>query len=80
MDLDSREKLLLTQAVYEYGNNAWEQISQLLVNHPLLSTKNQGHKFNPPNCKEYYDALAQNENIDMYVSTNAIQSTKFVNT
>ena len=36
-DLTNVECLLLAQAVYEHGADAWQQVSKLLSKHPLLS-------------------------------------------
>jgi bromodomain-containing protein 8 len=63
-ELDTRERLLLAQAVYEYGNQAWDQVSQLLINHPLLvQTSTDVKKFTPQRCTEWYDSLMQSENL-----------------
>lgn len=35
--LTTRERLLVAQAVYEYGSNAWPDISHVLSKHPLIS-------------------------------------------
>lgn len=35
--LSTRERLLVAQAVYEYGANAWLDISRVLSKHPLIS-------------------------------------------
>lgn len=35
--LSARERLLVAQAVYEYGANAWPDISKVLSKHPLIS-------------------------------------------
>lgn len=35
--LSNVERLLLAQAVYEFGANAWPHVSKLLSKHPLLS-------------------------------------------
>lgn len=38
-DWSTREKLILSQAVYRYGENNWSQIARILRNHPLLSDR-----------------------------------------
>jgi len=35
--LTARERLLVAQAVYEYGANAWPDISRVLSKHPLIT-------------------------------------------
>jgi len=35
--LSARERLLVAQAVYEYGSNAWLDISKVLSKHPLIT-------------------------------------------
>jgi hypothetical protein len=35
--LDSLQRLILAQAVYELGANAWSAVAKLLTKHPLLS-------------------------------------------
>lgn len=35
-ELDSLEKLLVAQTVYEFGRGAWPTIAQLLTEHPSL--------------------------------------------
>jgi bromodomain-containing protein 8 len=35
--LSARERLLVAQAVYEYGANAWPDISRVLSKHPLIT-------------------------------------------
>jgi bromodomain-containing protein 8 len=35
--LSARERLLVAQAVYEYGANAWHDISKVLSKHPLIN-------------------------------------------
>lgn len=37
LHLTARERLLVAQAVYEYGSNAWPDISRVLSKHPLIS-------------------------------------------
>jgi hypothetical protein len=33
--LSIREKLLLSQAIYEFGSSRWDDVSKLVVSHPL---------------------------------------------
>jgi hypothetical protein len=65
MDLSSREQLLLAQAVYEYGNDAWDKVCALLGTHPLLCEKGvDPHKFTPPNCSAWYQDLMAAEQLE----------------
>ncbi len=34
--LNNLEKLILAQAVYELGSNAWTAVSNILTQHPLI--------------------------------------------
>ena len=34
--LNNLEKLILAQAVYELGSNAWTAVSNILTRHPLI--------------------------------------------
>ena len=35
--LNNLERLILCQAVYEYGSNAWPEVAQVLSAHPMIS-------------------------------------------
>lgn len=35
--LNNTERLILSQAVYEFGSNAWVEVSKLLTKHPLMT-------------------------------------------
>ena len=39
--LSNLERLILVQAVYEFGNGAWPEVSKLLNSHPMLSHSEQ---------------------------------------
>ena len=41
--LDTRDRLLFSQAVYEHGSDSWALVAQILIDHPLTHYKN----FNP---------------------------------
>ena len=38
--LSIREKLLLSQAIYECGSSKWDEVSKLIVSHPLTERPN----------------------------------------
>ncbi|KAF8759561.1 bromo domain [Rhizoctonia solani] len=48
--LSVREKLLLSQAIYEYGSSKWDEVSKLVVAHPLTERPNTffSQMSNPP--------------------------------
>ena len=39
--MSNLERLILVQAVYEFGNNAWPEVSKLLSAHPMLAHSKQ---------------------------------------
>lgn len=43
--MSNLERLILVQAVYEFGNNAWPEVSKLLSSHPMLVQSKQ--RFSP---------------------------------
>jgi hypothetical protein len=43
LDLNGLERLILAQAVYELGSDAWSDVSTILSHHPLISKRD-----NPP--------------------------------
>ncbi|QRW16083.1 bromodomain associated protein [Rhizoctonia solani] len=53
--LSVREKLLLSQAIYEYGSSKWDEVSKLVVAHPLTERPNTF--FSPNNCLAMYNHL-----------------------
>ncbi|EUC57824.1 bromodomain domain protein [Rhizoctonia solani AG-3 Rhs1AP] len=53
--LSIREKLLLSQAIYEYGSSKWDEVSKLIVSHPLTERPNTF--FSPNNCLAMYNHL-----------------------
>ncbi|KAG1752749.1 uncharacterized protein EDB91DRAFT_1294007 [Suillus paluster] len=55
MSLSNVECLVLAQAVYEYGANAWQQVSKLLSKHPLISRPK--NFFSTNSCRDIYARL-----------------------
>ncbi|KAB5595422.1 Histone acetyltransferase [Ceratobasidium theobromae] len=53
--LSIREKLLLSQAIYECGSSKWDEVSKLIVSHPLTERPNTF--FSPINCHAMYNHL-----------------------
>ncbi|CAE6397988.1 unnamed protein product [Rhizoctonia solani] len=53
--LSIREKLLLSQAIYECGSSKWDDVSKLVVAHPLTERPNTF--FSPNNCLAMYNHL-----------------------
>lgn len=45
--LNSLERLILAQAVYELGSDAWTNVSSILSQHPLLQVKRDNAIFSP---------------------------------
>jgi len=44
--LNNLERLILAQAVYELGSNAWTSVSSILSQHPLISKRDDA-SFSP---------------------------------
>ncbi|KAG8716601.1 hypothetical protein FRC08_009187 [Ceratobasidium sp. 394] len=53
--LSIREKLLLSQAIYECGSAKWDEVSRMVVSHPLTERPNTF--FSPTNCNAMYTHL-----------------------
>ncbi|KAG9126490.1 hypothetical protein FRC07_003236 [Ceratobasidium sp. 392] len=53
--LSLREKLLLSQAIFECGSARWDEVSKLVVSHPL--TERPATFFSPTNCNAMYTHL-----------------------
>lgn len=53
--LSIREKLLLSQAIYECGSSKWDEVSKMIVSHPLTERPNTF--FSPTNCHAMYNHL-----------------------
>ncbi|KAI0092415.1 hypothetical protein BDY19DRAFT_924232 [Irpex rosettiformis] len=60
--LSNLERLILVQAVYEFGNNAWAEVSKLLSSHPMLSHSDL--KFSPTFCNVVYLRLMQDAGLE----------------
>ncbi|RCH96638.1 hypothetical protein CU098_010451, partial [Rhizopus stolonifer] len=57
------EKLLLTQAVYKYGENMWFQVARVLKQHGLIQQQNlqrQPDFYSQKNCSFQYYLLVEN--------------------
>ncbi|KAG1872647.1 hypothetical protein C8R48DRAFT_695157 [Suillus tomentosus] len=60
--LTNVECLLLAQAVYEYGANAWQQVSKLLSKHPIISRPKTF--FSANSCREIYASLMSDAQLE----------------
>ncbi|KAG1907146.1 uncharacterized protein F5891DRAFT_358200 [Suillus fuscotomentosus] len=60
--LTNVECLLLAQAVYEYGANAWQQVSKLLSKHPITSRPKTF--FSANSCREIYASLMSDAQLE----------------
>ncbi|KAH9977802.1 hypothetical protein BGW80DRAFT_1284277 [Lactifluus volemus] len=58
LSLNNLERLILAQAVYELGSDAWSNVSTILSRHPLVS-KHDNATFSPSACRAVYDNLIQ---------------------
>ncbi|KAI6113643.1 hypothetical protein EV401DRAFT_1890130 [Pisolithus croceorrhizus] len=54
--LQNIERLILAQAVYEYGADAWQTVSQVVSKHPCL-TQPSSELFSPQFCQAIYTRL-----------------------
>ena len=55
--LNNLERLILAQAVYELGSDAWTDVSSILSQHPLiLQVKRDSATFSPPVSLSPYSA------------------------
>ncbi|KAF8607911.1 hypothetical protein BDV93DRAFT_552721 [Ceratobasidium sp. AG-I] len=52
--LSLREKLLLSQAIYECGSTKWDEVSKMVTTHPLTE---RPQTFSPSNCNAMYNHL-----------------------
>ena len=64
--LTTQEKLLLSQAVYKVGAAAWETISGLLRDHPIIQGR-PADLFTPEACEQSYVALMGSIGQNVYV-------------
>ncbi|KAG1866582.1 hypothetical protein DFJ58DRAFT_769801 [Suillus subalutaceus] len=60
--LTNVECLLLAQAVYEYGANAWQQVSKLLSKHPITSRPKTF--FSANSCRDIYARLMNDAQLE----------------
>ncbi|KAH8999132.1 hypothetical protein EDB92DRAFT_1832589 [Lactarius akahatsu] len=68
--LNNLERLILAQAVYELGSNAWTAVSNILTQHPLIN-KRDDPAFSPTAspflslaCQNIYDHLLESLGLD----------------
>jgi bromodomain-containing protein 8 len=61
--LNNLERLILAQAVYELGSNAWTAVSNILTQHPLI-IKRDDLAFSPTACQNTYDHLIESLGLD----------------
>ena len=57
------EKLLLTQAVYKYGENMWFQVARVIKQHDLVQLQNIERSpdfYSQKNCSYQYYLLVEN--------------------
>ncbi|KAI8373948.1 hypothetical protein EDC96DRAFT_437523 [Choanephora cucurbitarum] len=67
------EKLLLTQAVYKYGENMWFQVARVLKQHGLIQQQNlqrQPDFYSQKNCSFQYYLLIENMEAEKQVFRN----------
>ncbi|KAF8261396.1 hypothetical protein EI94DRAFT_1746111 [Lactarius quietus] len=62
-ELNNLERLILAQAVYELGSNAWTAVSNILTRHPLI-IKRDDLAFSPTACQNIYDHLLNSLGLD----------------
>ncbi|KAG1768168.1 hypothetical protein EDD22DRAFT_967559 [Suillus occidentalis] len=60
--LTNVECLLLAQAVYEYGADAWQQVSKLLSKHPIISRPKT--YFSANSCRDIYARLLNDAQLE----------------
>ncbi|EEB89463.1 hypothetical protein MPER_12433 [Moniliophthora perniciosa FA553] len=65
------DKLLLSQAVYELGANAWPSVAKLLSKHPLLNHRKSF--FTPQSCQAFYKTLRSEAALEITEADNAIR-------
>ncbi|KAI0773360.1 hypothetical protein BC629DRAFT_716181 [Irpex lacteus] len=67
--LSNLERLILVQAVYEFGNSAWPEVSKLLGSHPMLSHSDQN--FTPTFCNAVYLKLMRDAGLECPPATES---------
>ncbi|PFH52761.1 hypothetical protein AMATHDRAFT_1808 [Amanita thiersii Skay4041] len=73
--LSNIESLLLVQAVWELGGNAWNAIAKLLSKHPLLSRPKSF--FTPQSCHDLYIKLVNDTQLQWSAPENLMLAQKF---
>ncbi|KAI0304121.1 hypothetical protein BC826DRAFT_981631 [Russula brevipes] len=61
--LNNLERLILAQAVYELGSDAWTSVSSILSQHPLIPKRDDA-TFSPSACKNIYCQLMKDVGLD----------------
>ncbi|KAI6151888.1 hypothetical protein BKA82DRAFT_4104505 [Pisolithus tinctorius] len=67
--LQNIEQLVLAQAVYEYGANAWHTVSQVVSKHPCL-TQSSSKLFSPQFCQAIYTRLMNEASLECSDANN----------
>ncbi|TFK56004.1 hypothetical protein OE88DRAFT_1652567 [Heliocybe sulcata] len=70
--LSNTERLLLAQAVYELGGDAWVEVAKLLTKHPLITRPK--NTFTSDLCEELYTQLMQDANLNLPDNQNAVHA------
>ncbi|KAI0921098.1 hypothetical protein AcW2_006185 [Taiwanofungus camphoratus] len=60
--LNNTERLILSQAVYEFGSNAWVEVSKLLTKHPLMTLPK--NFFTAQSCRVIYLQLMEDAGLE----------------
>ncbi|KAI0346883.1 hypothetical protein BDW22DRAFT_1424986 [Trametopsis cervina] len=60
--MSNLERLILVQAVFEFGNNAWSEVSKLMAAHPMLARSKQ--HFSPTFCSTAYSRLMEEAGLE----------------
>ncbi|KAL4075827.1 hypothetical protein J3A83DRAFT_4223148 [Scleroderma citrinum] len=60
--LSTVERLILAQAVYEFGADAWPTVSKVVSKHPALARPNQF--FSPQSCQAIYTRLLHDASLE----------------
>ncbi|KDQ64541.1 hypothetical protein JAAARDRAFT_28185 [Jaapia argillacea MUCL 33604] len=70
--LTNIERLLLAQAVYEFGSDSWNEVSKLLSKHPLLTRPKTF--FTPHSCNAIYSHLMKDAGLERSEKDLAVHS------
>ncbi|KAF8845811.1 hypothetical protein BDN67DRAFT_1065075 [Paxillus ammoniavirescens] len=62
------ESLILAQAVYEHGADAWQSVSKILSDHPCLP--NPKNLFSPQSCHQFYTLLMSEASLECSDANN----------